>query len=477
MLSRSTVLLRPADQRWRALFDDADIVSEGSVRDEATGRVWYGSTSLIMSTDCEQTEFLAAVAALDVHVRLRALRIAHREASSRAPRRLGRLTGEIRIVADARGVRIDVDVQAPLIETRVAVTSPRGATSSHMPSTTDENAGLGGNKRKRRKGGNVIHVAFGSGGGRLAEGGARASDPSLAAPPAMREPVTDVFTRREVAKLLGVTDTRLRALDKAGIVSPSGQRGKQRAYTFQDLIALRATRELLEHQVRLRDVARAIGALRQALPRVTRPLQELRIVGDGRRVIVRAEDGSFEPLTGQMVLDFQVQSLRDDVVRVLRPEPSPARARTAYDLYVQASALDEDPATYDQAEELYARATRLDPSLAIAYTNLGNIRFRRGDEEGALVLYRRAIEVDGRQPEAHYNLGYVMLERGDARTAATFFERALEGDPRFADAHFNLAMAWEHLGERARARPHWKRYLELEPTGTWADVAREHLKA
>jgi len=218
-----------------------------------------------------------------------------------------------------------------------------------------------------------------------------------------------------------------------------------------------------------------IGALRHVLPRVTRPLQELRIVGDGRRVVVRAEDGSFEPLTGQMVLDFQVQALRDDVVRVLRSETGATRARTAYDIYVQASALDENPATYDQAEELYQRAVRLDPSLSIAYTNLGNIRFRRGDEAGAESLYRRAIEVDPRQPEAHYNLGYVMLERGDARDAAAHFERALESDPRFADAHYNLAMAWERLGERSRARPHWKRYLELEPTGTWADVAREHL--
>ena len=324
----------------------------------------------------------------------------------------------------------------------------------------------------------MIHVAFGSNGGRVSEppSGATAA-PSVPPPPDPREPVTDLFTRREVTKLLGVSDTRLRALDRAKIVSPSGQRGRQRAYTFQDLIALRATRELLEQRVRLRDVAKAIGALRETLPRITRPLQELRIVGDGRRVVVRSDTGSFEPLTGQMVLDFQVEALRDDVVRLLRPETSPTRARTAYDLYVQASALDENPATYDEAEELYGRATRLDPTLAIAYTNLGNIRFRRGDEAGAEILYKRAIEVDPRQPEAHYNLGYVTLERGDARSAAAYFERALEGDPRFSDAHFNLAMACEQLGERTRARTHWKRYLDIEPTGTWADVAREHLKA
>lgn len=352
-----------------------------------------------------------------------------------------------------------------------------------MPNPTNGRAGMGGGrKKKRRKGASVIHVTFGAGGGRRdsapAEFPSGAARPStIPPPPELREPVTDIFTRREVAKLLGVSETRLRSLDRAEIVSPSGQRGTKRAYTFQDLIALRATRELLEHRVRLRDVARAIGALRATLPRVTRPLQQLRIVGDGRRVVVRSDSGTFEPLTGQMVLDFEVQALRDDVVRVLRPATSSERATTAYDLYIQASGLDEDPATYDEAEALYRRAIRLDPQLAIAYTNLGNIRFRRGDEPGAEALYRRAIEIDSHQPEAHYNLGYVMLERGDARAATDYFQRALEGDPKFADAQFNLAIALEQLGERARARPHWKKYLEIEPTGTWADIAREHLKA
>jgi tetratricopeptide (TPR) repeat protein len=345
--------------------------------------------------------------------------------------------------------------------------------------TTNSTDGrAGGSKRKARKGGgkdNVIHVAFGTGGGRIAPGQhvplPDGVGPAEIAPTSTREPVTELFTRREVAKLLGVSEARLRSLDRASVVSPSGSLAGKRAYTFQDLIALRATRELLAHHLKLRDVTKAIGALRQTLPRVTRPLQELRIVSDGRRVVVRATEGAFEPLTGQMVLDFQVTTLRDDVVRVLRPETSKSRARTAYDLYMRASSLDEDPHTYAEAEDLYRRAIELDPSLAIAYTNLGNIRFRKGDDAGAEALYRRAIDVDATQPEAHYNLGYVTLERGDAASAV----RAIASDPRFADAHFNLAMAYEQLGDRARARPHWRRYLDLEPTGTWSDIARQHL--
>jgi hypothetical protein len=121
--ARQMLLVRASDARWRDMFDRADVVSEGSAREEAHGRVWYGSTSLILPADRADIPFFAAVAERDVHVRVRALRAAHREAASRAPGRLGRLSCEVRFTPDPRGVRIDVDVQASLIERR-AVSRP-----------------------------------------------------------------------------------------------------------------------------------------------------------------------------------------------------------------------------------------------------------------------------------------------------------------------------------------------------------------
>lgn len=356
-------------------------------------------------------------------------------------------------------------------------------TPQHGMSSTKKTQRARKASKAKKSGAEVIHVAFGPGGGRIQHAAeapradAAVVGRSVSAIPetSSKEPVTDLFSPREVAKLLGVTTARLRSLDKAEIVSPSATRNGRRAYTFQDLIALRATHDLLAKRVKLKEVVQAIGALRRALPRVTRPLQELRIVSDGRKVVVQAEGGAFEPVSGQMVLDFRIDKLRSDVVRVLREGRDGTRARSAYDLYMRASTLDEDPNSFDEAEALYRRATELDPGLAIAYTNLGNIRFRRGDEPGAEQLYRKALEVDERQPEAHYNLGYVMLERGYASRAVTYFEAAIKADPKFADAHFNLAMAQEALGDKQRARVHWKKYLEIEPTGTWADIARDHL--
>ena len=123
VLARQMLLVRASNARWREMFERADIMSEGRVREEAQGRVWYGSTSLILPAPAADIAFFAAVAERDVHVRIRAVRAAHREAGSRAPGRLGRLSCEVRITADPRGVRIDVDVQATLIERR-AVSRP-----------------------------------------------------------------------------------------------------------------------------------------------------------------------------------------------------------------------------------------------------------------------------------------------------------------------------------------------------------------
>jgi hypothetical protein len=117
---RWTPLVRGSDANWRALFDAADSVSEGSVVKEGGGPVWYGSTSLILllpaGTTPEELAFLAGVAERDLHVRLRAVRHARREAAVRAPSTLGRSSCEIRVVSEPRGLRIDVDIQAPLIE-------------------------------------------------------------------------------------------------------------------------------------------------------------------------------------------------------------------------------------------------------------------------------------------------------------------------------------------------------------------------
>ncbi|MBK6691033.1 MAG: hypothetical protein IPG50_02305 [Myxococcales bacterium] len=129
--TRAGALVRTSDVRWRELVDAADVMSEGSSRAEGDGLTWYGSTSLVVElpeADELERARLLVLAGKDPHLRLRVLRLAHSEASVRAPGALGRAHCELRAAADPRGLRIDVDVQAPLIGVRAPGTIPGGRT-------------------------------------------------------------------------------------------------------------------------------------------------------------------------------------------------------------------------------------------------------------------------------------------------------------------------------------------------------------
>ena len=325
---------------------------------------------------------------------------------------------------------------------------------------------------------NVIHVSFTKDGAHRVLPGARPAAVSPAPEPraSSADPLSDLYAREEVARLFDIPEGRLVYWQRRRFIEPSVRVGRQRFYSFQDLISIRAAKGLIDRGVPTREVRRSVEALREALPRVVRPLSELRIVADGASVVVQDAAGAFEPLTGQLVLDFRVRSLREDVVRRLRSVPSAEHRRGAYDFYLDGCRLDEDEATMDRAEEAYRKALELDPTLANAVTNLGNIAYRRGDLEGAAKAYQRALAIDPNQPEAHYNLGYLRLEDGARESALSHFERALALDPGFADAHFNVALTLSELERSEEAEAHWRSYLSLEPTGPWAEVARRHLR-
>lgn len=320
---------------------------------------------------------------------------------------------------------------------------------------------------------NVIRVGFGVDGKltRMATPEpVRAS--SQPAPPST-DPNAGLYTVAEVARLFGYNPSRLRYWHQSGLLEPSARVGSRNYYTFQDLIGVRTAKGLLEQGVPLQQVRRTVESLRNTLPKTTRPLSELRVLADGRTVLVQDDAGTYEPTTGQALLDFSIDSLESDVVRLLSSEGGD-RSR-AYEYYLEGCKFDEETGTFEQAEEAYQKALSLDPTLSNALTNLGNLNYRRDQLDEAEYYYRRALECDPEQPEALYNLGFLHFERDEIDSAITLFREALRSDPSFADAHFNLAMALEERGDRSAARPHWQHYLALEPAGSWADIAQKHL--
>ncbi|AUX43203.1 hypothetical protein SOCE26_046470 [Sorangium cellulosum] len=111
--------------RLCALFDHADVVSEGNTRSEGGALVYYGSTSLLVALPPDTLrggpleQALDRAIALDPHLRLRALRVAQREAAARAGGPLGPLQAEIRCGltprASAAAIALTVDVAARVL--------------------------------------------------------------------------------------------------------------------------------------------------------------------------------------------------------------------------------------------------------------------------------------------------------------------------------------------------------------------------
>ena len=302
------------------------------------------------------------------------------------------------------------------------------------------------------------------------------AEPTSSTPVPTKDPLSDVYTVLDVAKLFSLGASRLRYWEKSGFIVRSARVGKRAFYSFEDLISIRAAKELLDEGIALQSVRRNIEALRASLPRVARPLAALRIVADGGALLVRDDHGAYEPATGQARLDFEVSALRDDVVRVLRRGSKPSNFALAYQHYLEGCRLDEDESGFERAEAAYKRAIELDPSLSNAFTNLGNLMYRRGKLPEAESYYARALQLDPDQPEAFYNLGFLSFERGDPAAAVLNFKRALQSDPSFADAHFNLAMALIDAGQRDEAKLHFQTYLRLDPDSPWAETARKHLE-
>jgi len=293
---------------------------------------------------------------------------------------------------------------------------------------------------------------------------------------AVAQTVARTFTRAEVAEMFSLPARRLRGWERLGIVVPSGEPGSARAtrYAFTDLLAVRAAKGLTASGFSTAQIRAATDALRAQVPDLAQPLTDARLGADGRRLVARHDGARFDATTGQLVFDFDVKALRDDVVRVLRPRVS-QRQQEAWRWYLEGLRLDEDETARGRAEEAYRKAIELDPNLATALTNLGNLRLTADEPEEAEALYRRAIAADPNLAEAPYNLAYLLVERGEREAAIVLFERAITLRPEFAEAHYNLAMALTELGDAARARPHWRRYLDLDPHGPWSTLARQRL--
>jgi len=277
---------------------------------------------------------------------------------------------------------------------------------------------------------------------------------------------TDRFSPQDVQRILGLTGKQLDHWDRLHLVSPQKEQGA-RFYDFRDLIGLRTVKQLLENGVSAQRLQRALAALNKKLSQVQTPLSQLRILSDGKDVVVEQGSARLEPLSGQFVLNFETRELHERV--------SVIAEHSAGDWFDMALSREADGKTRAEAIDAYDRCLEADPNMVDALLNGGTLHYENGHLEKAAEYFRRALALEPQNALAHFNLGSVLEDLGKLEEARQHLRQAVRLEPGYSDAHYNLAFVCEKLAAFAEAREHWQAYVQLDPASPWSDYARRRL--
>jgi tetratricopeptide (TPR) repeat protein len=283
------------------------------------------------------------------------------------------------------------------------------------------------------------------------------------------------YARIDVLRMLNVSERQLKAWEKQGFVAASATFG------FSDLLALKTLKKLRDFDIAPRQIQLALTSLRKRLKDVDHPLSQLRITAEGRRLAVHVSGNKMEPISGQLLFDFDAREI--EKLRSFPKEPKPARdagqasanEHKSEFWFQRGLALEETGAPAPDAVAAYRQAIEANPNASGALVNLGTILFRMRKLKDAEFYYTRAVEADPGYPLAHFNLGNLHDEQGNAEEARKHYLNAIRLNPRYADAYFNLALLCERNNEILQAIGYWQTYLKLDSTSSWARAARKQL--
>lgn len=167
---------------------------------------------------------------------------------------------------------------------------------------------------------------------------------------------------------------------------------------------------------------------------------------------------------------------RMSVAKQTDPEEKKKRLNSAVEAYQKAVQL-KQAAT----NEKDPNATK---TLAAYYNNLAEAYSKAGKTDDAVKTYQTAAEADpSAAAQYYYNMGAVLTNAGKGDAAIAAFDKCIAADPTRADAYYqkgvNLIGKATLQGDKTIAPPGtaeaFNKYLELQPTGPYADVAKQML--
>ena len=281
----------------------------------------------------------------------------------------------------------------------------------------------------------------------------------------------NLYCRADVLRILHITAKQLVGWQRAGLAPVS------ETFTFYDLLQLKKIRDLRAKRVRPAVIRESLQAMQKQVAGMENPLVEASAFSFGSRIAYRHEGHSVEPIAGQFIMDFgPVGTVVSTNTVISNNKIKPiADLENLAELFSHGIAMEEHPATHDEAIRTYLRVLEIEPQHAAAHINLGTLYYNRQDFASAEKHYRAAVAADPRYALAYFDLGNVLDETGNVQDAIAAYRTAIQLAPTYADAHYNLALACERKGEARQALQHWKTYLKLDNTGPWAVHARNQV--
>ena len=287
------------------------------------------------------------------------------------------------------------------------------------------------------------------------------------------------FNTSKIAKLAGVSARCIRTWQHHGLLFGEKNRGKF-FFGFQDLIAARAAKRLLQRQLSLSEVSRALRELREAQPEQANPLVRLQLDGVNGQVVLDEGCHVMDVATGQLHFSLDESPHTKGALVGEATQFSTrlgAKVTQSLEKYLAAAIAAELNEEWQAAAQAYRGMIRLEPQDVTAIVNLGNCHYRMGEFGVAIEVYRAALQVQSDCHEAWYNLANVLDETKQFEEAVTAFKTALAIAPNRFEIHYNLALTLEKIGARTMAKKHWQSVLDLSDDANAREMASVFLES
>lgn len=174
----------------------------------------------------------------------------------------------------------------------------------------------------------------------------------------------------------------------------------------------------------------------------------------------------------------------------------------------------EELGKWNEAENAFSTALRLEPSLSLALESMGDLWATRTDKESvesltvakewflkalhlkrsarvltflgstyralghfdeARTAFEEAATIDPNYEEALYNLG-VLQEKTNPPMSKEFLQKAVLIDPEYGSAHQVLGRLYQRDKDLTRAEYHFRRSLEIDPADYWSNIYLANLR-